>query len=248
MKKDLNQDKEDLALTSKLREMAFELGVNTFGVSDLNLLSDYETFPKDLLKSYSRGISVGLKIPDEALEKLPESRPIYAKHTTALNNRLDFIAYRLSIFLESSGYKALSIPASNVINDLDWRSHISHRAIARTAGIGWIGKSLNLVTKEYGPRLRLASILTDAPLETGAPLENNCGKCQRCIDYCIVKALKNNNFKDYPKEREISLDIDTCVSKLEEFSKDPDLGIMSCCGVCIQVCPFGRSKAKKTKN
>lgn len=241
MKNNSIQNKEDLTLTSKLRNKAFKLGVNTFGISDLNLLREYETCPPDLLKSYSRGVSIGLKISEEVLEKLPESRPIYAKLTTTLNTRLDFIAYSLAMFLESNGYKALLIPASNVINDLYWKSHISHRAIARTAGVGWIGKSLNLVTKEYGPRLRFASILTDAPLEAGAPIENNCGKCQRCIDYCIVNALRDADFKDYPKEREHSLDMKKCVSKLEEFSKDPDLEIMSCCGVCIQVCPRGKN-------
>jgi len=229
----------DYGLSCELIELAYKLRVDTFGIADLELLCGYETYPKDLLESYTRGISVGLKVPDDVFEKLPESRPIYAKHYVMINDRLDLIAYEITKFLESKKYKALPVPASKPLKDLKWRSYISHRAIARTAGVGWIGKSLNLITKEHGPRVRFASILTNAPLEIGKPLENNCGECQNCIDSCIVGALNSTSFKDYPKERELALDIDKCVSKLQEFSKDPDIGVMVC-GICLKVCPWGK--------
>lgn len=229
----------DSDLTCKLIELAYKLRIDTFGIANLELLCEYETYPKDLLESYTRGISIGLKVPDEVLEKLPESMPIYAKHYVMINDRLDLIAYEITKFLESRKYKALPIPASKSLKDLKWRSYISHRAIARTAGVGWIGKSLNLITKEYGPRIRFASILTNAPLEMGKPLENNCGECQKCIDSCIVGALNNTSFKYYPKERELAFDIDKCVSKLQEFSKDPDIGV-TVCGICLKVCPWGK--------
>ncbi|KYC45916.1 MAG: Epoxyqueuosine reductase [Candidatus Methanofastidiosum methylothiophilum] len=241
MQKVANSSEIDSILTCELIEKAYEYKVDTFGIADLELLSEYQTYPKDLLENYSRGISIGLKVPDEVLEWLPESRPIYAKHYVMINDRLDFIAYQITKFLESKNYKALPIPASKPLKELKWRSFLSHRAIARCAGVGWIGKSLNLITKEYGPRIRFASILTDAPLETGAPLENKCGECQKCVDKCIVGALNNVIFKEYPKNRETSLDIDKCVSKLQEFSKDPDVGVMVC-GICLKVCPWGKTK------
>jgi len=240
MQKNKNSRDIDSDITCELTEKAYELKVDAFGIADLDLLRGYETYPKDLLEKYSRGISIGLKVPDEVLDRLPESRPIYAKHHNMINDRLDFIAYQLAKFLESKKYKALPILASKPLKDLKWRSFVSHRAIARCAGVGWIGKSLNLITEEYGPRIRFASILTDAPLETGAPLENKCGDCQKCIDECIVGALNNFIFKEYPKNRESSLDIDKCVSKLQEFSKDPDVGVMVC-GVCLKVCPWGKN-------
>lgn len=241
MKENISSNEISSNLTCKLIEEAYKLGVDTFGIADLRYLNEYDTYPKDLLQNYSKGISIGLKIPNEVLERLPESRPIYAKHYIMINDRLDYIAYELSKFLESKKYKTLPIPASKVLKELKWRSFISHRAIARVAGVGWIGKSLNLVTKEYGPRIRFASILTDAPLETGKPLENKCGECRECIDNCIVGAIKDNTFKEYPSDRESSLDMNKCISKLQEFSKDPDLGVMIC-GICLKVCPWGKSK------
>lgn len=237
---DNGKSKIDSQLTCDLIEKAYSYGIDTFGIADLEYLREYDTYPKDLLDTYSRGISIGLKIPNEILDRLPESRPIYAKHYVMLNDRLDFIAYEISKFLESKNFKAFPIPASKVLKDFKWRSFISHRAIARTAGIGWIGKSLNLITKDYGPRIRFASILTDAPLETGTPLENKCGDCQNCIDSCIVSAIKNYEFKNYPENREYSLDIEKCASKLQDFSKDPDIGVMIC-GICLKVCPWGKN-------
>ncbi|NMC58225.1 MAG: epoxyqueuosine reductase [Candidatus Methanofastidiosa archaeon] len=239
MKRDGPTSESYSDLTCELIENAYKLEIDTFGIADLEYLRGYETYPKDLLNNYSKGISIGLKIPNEVLEKLPESRPIYAKHYVMINDRLDFIAYEISKFLESKKYKALPIPASKPLKDSKWRSFISHRAIARAAGVGWIGKSLNIITKEYGPRIRFASVLTDAPLESGKPQSNKCGDCQECIDNCIVGAIKEYDFKDYPKEREYSLDTDKCVSKLQEFSKNPDVGVMVC-GICLKVCPWGR--------
>ncbi|KYC54311.1 MAG: Epoxyqueuosine reductase [Candidatus Methanofastidiosum methylothiophilum] len=230
----------DSDLTCELIEKSYNYGIDTFGIANLEYLREYETYPIDLLDNYCRGVSIGLKIPNEVLNRLPESRAIYAKHYVMINDRLDFIAYELSKFLESKKYKAFPIPASKVLKDFKWRSFISHRAIARTAGVGWIGKSLNLITKEYGPRIRFASILTDAPLETGKPLENKCGDCQKCIDSCIVGAIKDYEFKDYPKDRNYSIDMEKCVSKLQEFSKDPDIGVMVC-GICLKVCPWGKN-------
>jgi len=154
-----------------------------------------------------------------------------------INDRLDSIAYNISRFLESKKYKALPIPASKPLKDLKWEGFIFHRAIARTAGVEWIGKSLNLITKEHGPRIRFASILTNASLGMGKPLGNRCGEYQDCIDSYIVGALKITIFKGYLKKIEIALNIDKCVSKLQEFSKDSDLGVMIC-DICLKVCPW----------
>jgi hypothetical protein len=60
----------------------------------------------------------------------------------------------------------------------------AHKLAAHLAGLGWIGKSCLLLTEQFGPRVRFVSVLTDAPLEAGSPLDKPCGKCQVCIDAC----------------------------------------------------------------
>jgi len=93
MNENISSNEISSNLTCELIEEAYKIGVDTFGIADLRYLNEYDTYPKDLFENYSRGISIGLKIPNEVLERLPESRPIYAKHYIMINDRLDFIAY-----------------------------------------------------------------------------------------------------------------------------------------------------------
>jgi epoxyqueuosine reductase QueG len=69
---------------------------------------------------------------------------------------------------------------------------ILHR-LERLAGLGWIGKSALLVTKEFGSAVRISSILTDAPLISNSPYDSSlCGGCTACENACPAKAIKGN--------------------------------------------------------
>jgi epoxyqueuosine reductase QueG len=108
------------------------------------------------------------------------------------------------------------------------------------AGLGWQGKSLLLVTPQYGPRVRLVTVLTDAPLVPGAPPRNRCGKCMQCHDACPANAIKGVNTKDHYQDRNEALDLFRCAEKLtREFAQAPGIG-SPICGICIKVCPFGQ--------
>ena len=64
-----------------------------------------------------------------------------------------------------------------------------HAAVA--AGLGTLGRNGLLITQEFGPRVRLAGLLTDAPLEqTPVPQENFCNDCHECISACPAQALQ----------------------------------------------------------
>ena len=61
---------------------------------------------------------------------------------------------------------------------------------ATSAGIGWVGKNGLLISPEHGPRLSLATVLTDAPLAADAPVEaSRCGACTLCRDHCPSGAI-----------------------------------------------------------
>lgn len=141
--------------------------------------------------------------------------------------------------IERSGYKAFPVPASEITNEEENKSLISHKSVARCAGLGWIGKSLLLISDDHGPRVRLATVLTDMPLEAGTPMKNRCGDCKNCIESCIVNALKDNKFEKFPDKRENSLDVERCARKLEEFASNKKIGKMVC-GICIKACPHSK--------
>jgi epoxyqueuosine reductase QueG len=112
----------------------------------------------------------------------------------------------------------------------------SHKKAAHLSGLGWIGKSCLLITPEAGPRIRFASIQTDAPLEpTGTALEDRCGSCTKCVDICPVKAFTGRAYVA-GEPREYRYDVFKCdryISKLREKNE------WAVCGMCVYICPFG---------
>ena len=68
---------------------------------------------------------------------------------------------------------------------------VLERAFAERAGLGFIGRSANLIHPRFGTYVFLATIITDAPFAPTAPGSGTCGQCTRCMDVCPTGALKS---------------------------------------------------------
>jgi epoxyqueuosine reductase len=66
---------------------------------------------------------------------------------------------------------------------------VLERALARNAGIGWIGKHTCLIDKHGGSWFFLGEIYVDLPLPVNTPASAHCGRCVRCIDICPTGAI-----------------------------------------------------------
>lgn len=138
-------------------------------------------------------------------------------------------------FLEKNNIR-YHIPEAKPEKNLS--SSFSLKLAATCSGIGWVGKNSMLVTKEYGPRIRLAAIFVDLDLPINQPIsESSCGECKVCVNACPHNCIHNKNWS-VGIERDLLFDAIKCKSvghKNIEY-----LGCNFSCGICAFSCPIGK--------
>jgi epoxyqueuosine reductase len=115
---------------------------------------------------------------------------------------------------------------------------VLEREFAQRAGLGFIGKHTNLISRKFGNWIFLAEILTTLELEPDKPERNHCGKCTRCITACPTNAIT----------APFELDARKCISYLTIELKGaipvelrPVIGTrIYGCDDCLAVCPWNR--------
>lgn len=117
----------------------------------------------------------------------------------------------------------------------------SFKFAAVNAGIGWIGKNDVVITERYGPRVRLAVILIDAPFVYGRKIrKSSCPEdCRKCVDACPYKALHNVSW-NIDSLRSDLIDYRLCNEKRSLYVKTH--GRKNACGLCMAACPFGTER------
>lgn len=230
------------AITKEVKDYALQLGADLVGIADLERLREIETIPGNLLNSFTSAVVIAFQMSPEIFEQI-EDEPtlLYAHQYVAVNQLLDQMNLLIQSKLLKIGYKALAIPASQTVDKEKWMGHISTKAVAKAAGLGWQGKSLLLVTPQFGPRVRIACLLTNAPLVPDQPLPNRCGNCMKCKDACPAGAVYGAAWEDRPNTREDAIDLGKCISRLEGIAKRQGREARIC-GVCIKVCPWGKTR------
>ena len=227
------------AYTESTKKAIKRLGAALVGVADVKPLKALNVDPPDLLDPFARAVAIAVPVPRAVFEQISD-RPtrIYKAVYETTNRLLDDIALRAAVRLDQDGYRSLPIPASQLLDRENLSAAISHKAVARMAGLGWQGKNLLLITPEYGSRVRLATVLTEAPLEVDSPVKNRCGRCNLCREACPAEAIKGVNTEDHYRDRDEAMYFSRCVDQtMKNFANLP--GIESpICGICIKACPY----------
>jgi epoxyqueuosine reductase len=235
-----------MRLQRKLERQARVMGARFFGVADLTVAQEAIVAQGgEFLAAFPRALAVGIALSDGIVNQLSRHKEVIVARTYdylyyTVNRFLDRIALRLSITLNRQGFQTLLIPASDRVDDENLQGLFSHKLAARLAGLGWIGPSCLLVTPEVGPRVRWVTVLTDASLEAGNPLADQCGDCQRCVEACPAQAFTGRPF-DPGEPREARFDVHRC-QEYRIHLRDEVTGVRVC-GMCVYVCPHGQKEA-----
>jgi len=221
---------------SGLESYSRELGASLFGIADISAVRDEFRLAEKFIKRFDRAISLGVRLVDSVLDDIEDApTPLYYHHYRQLNFFLDRMAFQISSRIQGSGFGALPIPASQVIDWKNQQAHVPHKKVGELAGLGWIGRNNLLVNREFGARFRLVTILTDLPIDPDKPMPFGCGSCQRCLAVCPVGAIR---------EEQRDFDHLGCYEKLKEFRNRGLVG-QFICGVCVKAC-CGKAKRLET--
>ena len=218
-----------MQVRDELKKAAIEYGADIVGFCKL------PTPPIQELPNLTYAISVGVKLSDTVLNTI-ESAPsfVYFQHYRAANALLDNITFRLGRAVEKAGFSAMPIAASQSLGKNNpYCGVLPHKTAAVLSGLGFVGKSGLFLSTEYGSRVRLATLLTDIPIESENPvIENGCGDCMACMRACPAGAI----FGEKPTtDGERNYDPEKCSRYMKEHFQD--IGRGSVCGICIKVCP-----------
>lgn len=233
-----------MEIDAKISSLAESLGADFYGVADLAPARDaIEEQGGKEVAAFTRAVSVGVGLMHALVDMLPghADRIVgmnYRHHAyDVVNVRLDQLTARLSSAVQEEGHRVLPVPASQGIDEKKLCGLFSHKMAAHLAGLGWIGKNCTLVTPEAGPRVRWATLLTDAPLEpTGKAMEEQCGSCRECVDACPAQAFTGEPFR--PEEgREVRFDAHACRRYQNEVKESTGYSV---CGMCVYSCPYGQ--------
>ncbi len=171
-------------------------------------------------------LAAAITRPDEPEGPAPGRIARYARGRD-YHNVLGKRAKRLARLLRAAGHKARSATDQMPIFERAW---------AERAGVGFVGKNCCLIVPGLGSHVLLASVLTSAELEPGAPIEPRCGACRLCLDACPTAAFVG------PGE----LDARRCISYLtiEQAGPVPEAlraavgDRLFGCDECQDVCPW----------
>ncbi len=262
----MNKSLDDLdynTLAEQIKDWGLELGFQQIGISDTDLAKDEKyllkwldqsmhgemdymqqhgskrTRPAELIPGTIRVISARMDyMPEdgenpETILNNPEKAYI-SRYATGrdyhkiIRNRLQKLADKISKITGEFGYRAFTDSAP-----------VLEKAIARNAGLGWIGKHTNLINPKAGSWFFLGEIYTDLPLPINeAFVTDHCGTCTACIDICPTQAIVGPYKVDARK----------CISYLtielrevipEEFRKNMGNRIYGC-DDCQLVCPWNK--------
>lgn len=248
----------EFSTTHRLKMKALELGLSGIGIARAELLNEEESH---LREWFARGYHASMKWLERDVEKridvtkvLPNAKSVicvaFNYYTPSQHSNSSALG-KISRYAWGDDYhlvltkrlEKLSEFIKSEIPGVEGKIYVDtgpvmEKAWAARAGIGWLGKHTNIITRKFGSWVFLGEILIDAQLEYDTPMLDYCGKCTACIDACPTQAIV----------QPYVLDANKCISYLtiEHRNKLPQEHVLNFqnwiygCDICQDVCPWNR--------
>lgn len=249
-----------LSLESFIKSQAMGLGFDLVGIAKLGAAETAPMF-EDWL---SRGYAGEMAYLERGAEKRRDTRLPFAPAVSAIVVALDYGGRQgagpVARYARGDDYHEVMTDRLNELHraieaeigrPVAGKAYVDtgpilERDLARKAGLGWFGKSTNLVNPRIGSFFFIGSLVIDLELEPDAPFEQDrCGTCTRCIEACPTGAIVDERVVD--ATRCISY---LTIEKRGEISKElaPMIGEhVYGCDICQDVCPWNVSFAQELK-
>lgn len=239
---DNKSDQKKLAISiNELEKAVLQFGATFVSFSDVR-----EMLPESL-KKLPYAITYGIRLSDAVVDEIGD-KPTYTyfNHYRSVNTLIDQIGLRTLLYLQEKGYEGYTIAASQSIPDaaVPYSGVFPHKTGAVASGLGWIGKNGLFIHKDFGPRVRLGTVLTNMELpDNNIEMESRCASCNRCVKACPAMALTGNLWQK-GMERDALVDAKACSDYMNKHFKH--IGRGSVCGICIRVCPSVRNSIRNS--
>lgn len=224
-------------MSKLIKEIARYNGADLVGIVELkdhhlyshrgDLMGMGSDYGKKINLSYKYAIVVAAELKKDYINRAPHKEEIIATMRGYADSTIT--TAKLVSYIKELGYEA------ETDNFIKYNSPIV--VLARDAGIGQLGRSNMIVSKEFGNRLKMGAVLTNLPLIEDGPIDFGltefCKLCGKCARNCPSKAINNE------KEPEI---IDGVVVWKHKETKCMEMWakVGTDCGICMSSCPFSQ--------
>nr|WP_276576022.1 reductive dehalogenase domain-containing protein [Oceanirhabdus seepicola] len=227
VKQEINEKKMSL----KLKELSHIYGADLIGICEMKEEFYYshrgresKHYGDKVKKMHKYGIVFAVELKKDFIMRAPQLPEAIA--TVKGYTDVGIIGMILSYYIRELGYDAR--------NHMDGNYLAIAPLVAVEAGLGELGRNGLLVTKEYGPRVRLGIVTTDMPLipdgKVDFGLQEFCDKCGLCAMTCPGKSISKGTKEMVDGVLRWKINMEECYRRWRSLGTD--------CGICLCNCPF----------
>jgi NAD-dependent dihydropyrimidine dehydrogenase PreA subunit len=218
-------------ITSFIKEYAYYYSADLVGITEIDEGYYYSYsgrepyYSKKINDIYSFAIVFAVELNKEMISMAPQVEEEI--EVTKGYVKAGLIGMLLSYYIRELGYKAR--------NHMDGNYQLNIPPVAEKAGLGEVGRSGMLITKKYGPRVRLGVVTTDLKLiadkKKPTSVREICCNCKKCALNCPAEAIPSGEPTEIIGDVKLwKVDQEKCFTEWKKKGTD--------CGICVSVCPF----------